>query len=186
MLLLSGVISHNISINKKNDNNHVNSDSFVSASGIKWKMDSLDSKIISLIINGTTNKEIANRLKVPLSTVQRRTRKLVQTGFIRYRTEVNIRMIGFKKGLVHVYISDGSTDQIARKISMLEPIESVGIHIGNSDIIGNVIYRDSKQLLRMVSDIKKLDGVDKVVWSEEIYRLPYNNSKVLSLIDHRV
>jgi DNA-binding Lrp family transcriptional regulator len=185
MLHSSGVISHNITINRNNDNNHVNSGSSKSASDVKWKIDPLDEKIMSLMMNGTTNKEMAKRLKVPLSTIQRRTRRLFQIGFVNYRTEINVIMMGFKKGLVHIYIRDGNTDQVARKVSTLESIESVGIHIGNSDITGNVIYRDSKELLQTISDIKKLDGVDRVVWSEEVYRVQYNNNKESNLINRR-
>ena len=146
------------------------------------KTDSLDMKIMSLMLSGLANKQIATKLKVPLSTIQRRTRKLVQKGIVTVKAEVNLEMMGFKRGLIHVYISNGNIDQIARRISTLDPIESVEIHIGNSDMIGNVIYNDSKQLLQTISDIKKVEGVDKIVWSEEVYNIKNNNNQLVSLI----
>lgn len=107
---------------------------------------------------------------------------MIQKGMVTIKAEVNLEMIGFKRGLIHVYISNGNIDQIARKISMLDPIESVEIHIGNSDMIGNVIYNDSKQLLQTISDIKKVEGVVKIVWSEEVYNVKENNNKLVNLL----
>jgi hypothetical protein len=101
------------------------------------------------------------------------------------RAEVNLQMMGFKKGLIHVYISNGNIDQIARKISSLEPIESVEIHIGNSDMIGNVIYGDSRQLLQTISDIKKIEGVDKIVWSEEVFNIKNNENNMANLLNFK-
>jgi hypothetical protein len=39
--------------------------------------------------------------------------------------------MGFKKGLIHIYIKNGNIDQIARRICSLDSIESVRIRIGN-------------------------------------------------------
>jgi len=50
-------------------------------------------------------------------------------------------------------------------------MESVEIHIGNSNMIGKIICKESKYLLRTLTDIKKLDGVEEIVWSEVVYTL---------------
>jgi DNA-binding Lrp family transcriptional regulator len=183
--------------NGNNNNNHTNNNnsngrvekSLSSSSAVGFtpsrKMDPLDIKIMSLMVSGLPNKQIASKLKVPLSTIQRRTRKLIEKGMISMRAEVNLQMMGFKKGLIHVYISNGNIDQIARKISLLDPIESVEIHIGNSDMIGNTIYNDSKQLLQTISDIKKIEGVEKIVWSEEVYNFTSNDNKMANLLSFK-
>jgi len=48
----------------------------------------------------------------------------------------------------------------------------VEIHIGNSDILGHVIYKEGKDLLDLISSIKRIEGVDRIVWSERIYQSP--------------
>jgi Lrp/AsnC family transcriptional regulator, regulator for asnA, asnC and gidA len=146
------------------------------------KVDTLDVKIMSLMIVGLANKEIATRLKIPLSTIQRRTRKLVESGIISMRAEINLQMMGVKKGNIHVYLHDGNIDQIARKIGTINMIDSVEVHIGNSDLIANVLYTDSKQLLQTISDIKKIEGVEKIVWSEEVYNVSNNNNLINILL----
>jgi hypothetical protein len=47
-------------------------------------------------------------------------------------------------------------------------MESVEIHMGKYNMIGKIICRDSKYLPRTLSNIKKLDGVEEIVWSEEV------------------
>lgn len=146
------------------------------------KVDALDAKIMSLMILGLANKEIAIRLKIPLSTIQRRTRKLIESGIISMRAEINLQMMGVKKGNIHVYLHDGNIDQLARKIGTINAIDSVEVHIGNSDLIANVLYTDSKQLLQTISDIKRLEGVHKIVWSEEVYNVRNNNSNLINIL----
>jgi hypothetical protein len=42
-------------------------------------------------------------------------------------------------------------------------MESVEIHMGKYNMIGKIICKDSKYLLRTLPDIKKLDGVEEIV-----------------------
>jgi hypothetical protein len=80
--------------------------------------------------------------------------------------------------MIHVYLNNGNLKSTAEKISAMEGITSVSIHIGNSDIVGDFVYQDSEQIIDIVSSIKKLDGVEKAVWSEEVYILPVNQANV--------
>ena len=49
------------------------------------KLDEVDLKIVNCMLAGDSNQAIAKKLKKPLSKVQRRTRKLVETGSIKQR-----------------------------------------------------------------------------------------------------
>jgi DNA-binding Lrp family transcriptional regulator len=146
------------------------------------KIDELDAKMMTLMLMGHANKEISKRLKVPLSTVQRRTRRLVANELVSVRAEVNLDNIGIKRGMIHVYLVDGNIDQVARKISTFDAVTSVGIHIGNSDLIANTVYKDSWQLLQTISNIKELEGVDRILWSEEVYNLKNENNVIANML----
>jgi hypothetical protein len=80
--------------------------------------------------------------------------------------------------MIHVYLEDGNMKSTAQRISAMEGITSVSIHIGNSDIVGDFVYQDSEHIVDILSTIKKLDGVDKAVWSEEVFVLPLNQQNV--------
>jgi Lrp/AsnC family transcriptional regulator, regulator for asnA, asnC and gidA len=159
----------------KKINNNVSTTSLLLSSGAR-KIDELDFRIMSLMTQGLTNKEIADRLKIPLSTIQRRTKKLIEGGMISMRAEVNLERMGVKKGMIHVYLRDGNIDQIARRVCTINTIDSVEIHIGNSDLIANMLYKDNKQLLQTIADIKKIESVDRILWSEQVYNIKSNNS----------
>jgi DNA-binding Lrp family transcriptional regulator len=133
-----------------------------------FQVDELDLKIIDLMVKGSNNKQIASEIKAPLSTVQRRTKRLLSEQFVINKTELNYQKFGLKRGLLHLFISNGDIENIVKEISKLNGITSIEIHIGNSDIIGNVIYKDSSELLDIIKEVKKLEGVEKIVWSEQI------------------
>ncbi|HEX5186084.1 MAG TPA: hypothetical protein VFV86_04260 [Nitrososphaeraceae archaeon] len=66
--------------------------------------DNTDFKIISLLVLGKDNKEISSTLKVPLSTIQRRTRKILQSGIVKVEYIPNFNLLGIKKGFLHTYL----------------------------------------------------------------------------------
>ena len=78
-------------------------------------IDTIDYKIINLMVMYKTNKEISQDLKIPLSTIQRRVRNLITKGYVVSNIEVNYQMFGFKTGLVHVYLRNGNIQETAKK-----------------------------------------------------------------------
>ena len=139
---------------------------------IDRNIDEIDIKIIDLLILNKNNKEISQALKVPLSTIQRRVRNLISAGYVTLRVQINYQKFGFKSGLLHIYLRNSDIEETAKKIQFLQNITSVEIHIGNSDILGHVIYKEGKDLLNLISEIKKIGNIDKVIWSERIYQSP--------------
>src|SRR6476620_9301901 len=130
------------------------------------QVDDLDIKIIHLMMRGNNNKQIATQIKVPLSTIQRRTKRLIAKQAVLTKTELNYEMFGFKKGLLHIYITNGDIEKIIKNISKLKGIISIEVHIGNSDILGNVIYKDAVELFDLITEAKKMEGIERIVWSE--------------------
>ena len=137
-------------------------------------IDEKDIKIISYLIAGYNSQQTSSELQIPLSTVQRRTRLIIQSGLLQHNFKPDYRRLGLKKGMIHVYLRDGDMKSTAGKVSEMEGITSVSIHVGNSDIVADFVYRDSEQIVDMVSSIKKIEGVDRTVWSEEVYAFPMN------------
>lgn len=78
--------------------------------------------MIDLLVAGHKNKQIAFKLKIPLSTIQRRTRKLLERGLVNEKVEPNYQKLGFKKGLFHVYLSDGNIQSIAEALAKVKGI----------------------------------------------------------------
>jgi signal transduction histidine kinase len=73
---------------------------------------------------GLENKEIAEELRTPLSTIQRRTRILLRSRYISQIFQPNYKKLGLKKGLLHVYLRTGNIKQVAEDLLSNEGIMS--------------------------------------------------------------
>jgi hypothetical protein len=89
--------------------------------------------------------------------------------------------LGLKKGLLHVYLDTGDIKKVAENLLTSDGIMSAGVHVGNSDIVGEFVYEDSEQLVDLISHVKSIDGVDSVMWSEEVYLLAGKKQSILSV-----
>ena len=142
-------------------------------------LDKTDFRIVSLLVIGYDNKKISSTLKIPLSTIQRRTRLILQSEIVTQEYQPNFKMLGIKKGLLHTYLRDGKLRKTAEKISEMEGILSVTIHVGNSDIVSEFVFDNSEDLIDIIAAIKEIQGVEQVVWSEEIYKLKTHKENIL-------
>jgi DNA-binding Lrp family transcriptional regulator len=133
--------------------------------------------------SGLENKAISEELRIPLSTIQRRTRILLRSAYISQIFQPNYRKLGLKKGLLHVYLRTGNIKQVAEDLLSNEGIMSSAIHVGNSDVVGEFVYEDSEQLVDLISKVKNLENIERVVWSEEVYLLPGKKDSITSVLN---
>ena len=92
------------------------------------------------MINGKSNKEISQYLSIPLSTIQRRTRHLFESGIIIPRVELDYEKLGYKTGLLDLYLKNGNIDNLAKRINELEGVTSIEFHIGNKRFVPILIH----------------------------------------------
>ena len=135
------------------------------------QLDKTDFRIVSLLILGYDNKKISSTLKIPLSTIQRRTRRILLSGMVTLEYQPNFKLLDLKKGLLHTYLRDGQLKKTAEKISKMDGILSVTIHVGNSDVVSEFVYDNNEELVDIIAAIKQIEGVGQVVWSEEVFKL---------------
>jgi DNA-binding Lrp family transcriptional regulator len=143
------------------------------------KIDELDLTLIPLLVAGLDSKEIATKVDRPLSTVQRRIRMLFEKGLLETRIVPNYRKLGFKRGLLHVHINNGEAESIGKKLAKLKGIISASLHIGNSDLVGEFVYMNSTEILDLISNVKKIEGVENTVWSEEVLEISTSSDPAL-------
>src|SRR5215217_2459438 len=79
-------------------------------------LDKTDFRIVSLLVLGYDNKKISSTLKIPLSTIQRRTRLILQSGIVTLEYQPDFKLLGMKKGLLHTYLRDGQLRKTAEKV----------------------------------------------------------------------
>jgi DNA-binding Lrp family transcriptional regulator len=149
----------------------------------KHILDKHDYQILNLLTQSADNNAISEKLRIPLSTIQRRSRILLREGYVKQIFQPNYKKLGLKKGLLHVYIRTGNMKEMAEELLSREGIMSAGIHVGNSDIVGEFVYEDSEQLVDLISHVKEVNSVDRVVWSEEVFLLQGKEHSILAVLD---
>ncbi|HKO41022.1 MAG TPA: Lrp/AsnC family transcriptional regulator [Nitrososphaeraceae archaeon] len=157
--------------NKKNNNLRINNNNNNHNNNLV-NIDIIDKKIIELLLANHDNFFISQKLDIPLSTIQRRTRKLFEKEIISMKTELNYEKLGYKRGLLHIYLKKGQLDKIGKIVVEKRGMLSVSVHVGNSDLVALFVYRDSKDLIETMTNIKEIEGVERVLWSEEVYFIP--------------
>ena len=143
------------------------------------KLDKIDYKIICQLLLGSDSKSISSILHIALSTIQRRTRAIIFANIITREYTPNCQILGISKALLHIYLSDGKLRETAEKISEMEGIISVSLHIGNSDILAEFVYVNADSIVDIISSIKKIEGVERIVWSQEIENIIISNDKIM-------
>lgn len=124
-----------------------------------------------LLLEKQSSQQIAKRLKHPLSIVQRRIRVIYEQGFIANEPVLNYLRFGISKGLLHIYLQDGNPRASAEKLLELPGVISAAAHIGNSDILLEFVFKGPDQILKLISSVKHMDSVEKVVWSQEVFKI---------------
>jgi DNA-binding Lrp family transcriptional regulator len=147
-------------------------------------LDDSDLGIIKLLVAGHNNQQIANEMKIPLSTVQRKTRIMFEKGYVISRNEINYKQLGYRRGLIHIYLEHGDLKQTATRVTKMDSVQTVSLHAGNSDIIGFFLYKNTEQVLGLIDEVKKMEGVGNVVWSEEVYTFPQTNHASKMFVMH--
>ena len=138
-------------------------------------LDKLDYKLLELLAAGRSNSQIAKDTGKPLSTIQRRTRLLETREIIKTKNEINWQMLGYKTGLLHVYVNGINSMETANVLAKIPGITYASLHIGNSDIVLGYVVRDTVDLLNLISKVKAVKGLTKIVWSEQVTMIEGNN-----------
>ncbi|HZA62248.1 MAG TPA: hypothetical protein VE573_05205 [Nitrososphaeraceae archaeon] len=51
------------------------------------------------------------------------------------RNEIDYKRLGYKRGLIHIYLNHGNLNQIATRVTKMDSVQTVSLHAANSDII---------------------------------------------------
>jgi DNA-binding Lrp family transcriptional regulator len=144
-------------------------------------IDKIDQRLIDLLLRGYTNKKIALEAGSPLSTIQRRIRKIFENEYIHKKNELNHRKLGLRKGYLLISLKGDYSDQVARKISSIEGIVCISLVTGSIDILCVCLFIDTNHLFKIIESIKTVERVEKVSWSEEVRVIPSKQMTISSL-----
>ncbi|HEY5630907.1 MAG TPA: Lrp/AsnC family transcriptional regulator [Nitrososphaeraceae archaeon] len=138
-------------------------------------LDKTDQQLIKLLLEDHSNKKIAFKTKSPLSTIQRRIKKIFENEYVIKRNEMNHKKLGLRKVYLSISLKGFSTP-IAQKISKIRGITFIALVTGGSDILCVCIFKDTDNLFKIIQNIRAIERVDKVTWSEEVSTIAVRES----------
>lgn len=138
----------------------------------RMDLDKTDQQLIRLLLEGHSNKKIAYQAKSPLSTIQRRIRKIYENEYVIKRNEMNHKKLGLRKVYLMISLKGTFSTPIAQKISNIRGITFIALVTGGLDILCVCIFKDTDNLFKILENIRAIERVDKVTWSEEVSTIP--------------
>ncbi len=163
--------SKNNKVYDSSNNNNENIDVATHSDNATLAIDNLDQKLLEFLLKGYEHKKIATEVKTPLSTIQRRIRKIFEKQYINRKNELNYNKLGFRKGFLQISLKCDDSYNVAQLIAGLKDIISVSQVTGSFDIMCVCIFKDSNDLFNILENIKTIERVDKVTSAEEVRSL---------------
>nr|WP_294807315.1 winged helix-turn-helix transcriptional regulator [uncultured Nitrososphaera sp.] len=154
------------------------------------KLSALDKEILKMILaprDGKIicSKEIAKRLSVPATTVQRRRKRLENEDILNTSYCINLKRFGWRHVDFLISTQNGKTMTITKRLEKMKQVVSVTRSIGQPtiDLKVETILVDNEEILNMLETIKSMDGVRDAIWSESIQRVVQKAAVPEHLID---
>ena len=159
--------------------------------GTYAKLDKTSINIVNelLLDPDIKSSDIARRLRIPLSTVQRRRANLESSSILRKAYNLDLARLGWREAELLVTVQKGMCRNIANQIltGFKNNVKSCTLRIGDPEVnvAADIIYRNSPELLKIVDAVKNMDFVSFVEWSEITEIVGKNNIDLRFLFENR-
>lgn len=127
------------------------------------------------------SSEIAEKLKIPLSTIQRR-RTRIEKSLLKKKYQIDLKQLGYRTAQIFVDIQGGKAKEVGEELLQKfdRNIVSASTRINSSsNLCIDVLYNGSEELHNLLEEIKSIPLAAKVDWSEQIMILGDNTSKII-------
>ena len=143
------------------------------------QLSDLDRKMLRLLLDSeglVRTQEIAQQLGVPISTVQRRRRRLEEDYLVKHYS-LDPMKFGYRKIDLLIYTEGGGTIDIGKELLKRDEVTYAARTIGEHtiDLRIEVFVKDNGVLLNLLEDVKAMRGVRDVVWTEVIETIGRKN-----------
>ena len=137
-------------------------------------LDKINLKIIDELLSNADvgSSDIAKKIKIPLSTVQRRRRNLERMSVIKKNYDLDLGIFGLRIAEISLEIANGETQRVVGQLKSQKENQVVNayLRVGDPQINASVVvvYKTSEQLFTIIENMKKNPDISRVSWSEYI------------------
>ena len=131
-----------------------------------------DKRLLRLLLDSEGHiptHELSQQLGIPLSTVQRRRKRLEETYLIKHYS-IDPMKFGYRRIDLLIYTTGGETMGIGKELLKREEVTFAARTIGEHtiDLRVEVFVKDNGVLLNLLEDVKAMKGVRDVIWTEVV------------------
>lgn len=157
------------------------------AASMGLKLSSIDRELLKIILapNGkVSSKDIAKKLGIPETTVQRHRRRL-EKDFLVISYMLDLSKFGWHRVDFFVASERGKTGKVASDAMKFDEVTFVGKSIGQQtiDLHIQTILKGNAEILQMMERLKGMEGVKDVIWSEIVEVVGRKTSIPIQIID---
>jgi DNA-binding Lrp family transcriptional regulator len=143
------------------------------------ELSDIDRKMLRLLLDSQGNvssHDVSSQLEIPLSTVQRRRKRLEDTYLIKTYS-LDPMKFGYRRIDLLIYTEGGHTMNVGKQLLEREEVTFAARTIGEHtiDLRVEVFVKDNGVLLDLLEHVKAMKGVRDVVWTEVIETIGRKN-----------
>jgi hypothetical protein len=147
----------------------------------------VDKKVLKSLLDSSgrvSSLSLSRKLEIPLTTVQRR-RKRLESEFLEVSYSLRLDRLGWRKAELLVSTHKGMTANVGKELLGHDSIARVSKSIGEHtiDIHAESVFKNNKELLNIIEWVKSLEGVRDVVWTEPVEMVGKNSAMQYQIID---
>jgi len=136
------------------------------------ELSEIDTKMLRLLLESEGHiptHELSQQLEIPLSTVQRRRKRVEETYLIKTYS-LDPMKFGYRRIDLLIYTEGGETMNIGKELLKREEVTSAFRTIGEHtiDLRVEVFVKDNGILLDLMEEVKAMKGVRDVIWTEVV------------------
>ena len=147
-------------------------------------LDKINLRIIDELLTNAdiTSSDIAKKIKIPLSTVQRR-RTMLEKSVLKKNYHLNILQYGFRYADIFVDVAKGEAKEVGKMLvnKFDRNILKASTRINSSNnLCLQIVYKESEELHNLLERIKRMPNTYNVDWSEMISVVGDNTISLVS------
>ena len=143
----------------------------------------VDRKILAILLESdrrVSSSEVSKKLGIPMSTVQRR-RKRLEKEYITANYSLNSKNFGWRTVDLLIATERGATLQVGKELLKRRDVSTVASMLGEHaiNLRAEALVMSNTELLRLLEQVKAIDGVRDVLWCEVVETIGKNSLGIL-------